>query len=161
MHTVCVQRVSKDLFIRPLRWKHAVYLLPDCDVYFFTIRTQIVIFVHAWTVRRLCMTGTNLDQRKHNEYWAYVRILVPSVRLTLVWRSSGVYIHTWKNAHIFQHEENVRRGWHKEKMNNVHPGFSSNHQRIVKHAERITTRWPKFFIFWCAGPAWWYVWLGL
>ena len=46
-------------------------------------------------------------------------------------------------------------------MNNVHPAFSSNHQRIMMHAQRITTHWPKYFIFLCAGRAWWYVWLGL
>ena len=51
------------------------------------------------------MTGTNLGQRKHNEFRAWA-LLVPSVRLALVWRSSGVHIHTWKNAHIFEHAEN-------------------------------------------------------
>ena len=25
---------------------------------------------------------------------------VPNVRLALVWRSSGIYIHSWENAHI-------------------------------------------------------------
>ena len=33
MRTACVQRVSKALFIRPLRWKHAVHSLPACDVF--------------------------------------------------------------------------------------------------------------------------------
>ena len=32
-------------------------------------------------------------------------LLVPSVRLALVWRSSGVDIHTWKNAHILNMEK--------------------------------------------------------
>ena len=41
------------------------------------------------------MTGTNLGQRKHNEPRACA-LLVPNVRMALVWRSSGVYIHTWK-----------------------------------------------------------------
>ena len=49
---------------------------------------------------RLCVTGTNLGQRKHNEFRACA-LLVPNVRLALDWRSSGVYIPTWKNAHIF------------------------------------------------------------
>ena len=80
-------------------------------VTFFTIQTQIVIFFFkAWTVRRrLCVTGTDLGRRKHDDFRACA-LLLPSVRLTLVCRSSGVYIHTWKNAHIFQHTENVRRG---------------------------------------------------
>ena len=69
------------------------------------------------------------------------------------WTSSGVYIHTWKNAHIFEHAENVRRGW-RTHVNDVHQAFSSNHQRILTHAQRITTHWPKFFIFLCAGCAW-------
>ena len=44
------------------------------------------------------------------------------------------------------------------------PQFAQRSQRtILTHAQRITTHWPKFFIFWCAGRAWWYmyVWLGL
>ena len=86
-------------------------------VTFCIIRTQIVFFLfffYGWTVRRLCVTGTNLGQRKHNEFRACAP-LVPSVRLALVWRFSGVYIHTWKNAHIFEHAENVRRGWRTQK----------------------------------------------
>ena len=45
-------------------------------------------------------------------------------------------------------------------MNNVHPAFSSNHQRILMHAQRITTHWLKF-LFLCTWRAWWYVWLSL
>ena len=33
MRTVYVQRVSKALFIRTLRWEHAVHSLPACDVF--------------------------------------------------------------------------------------------------------------------------------
>ena len=48
---------------------------------FFTIWTEIVIFFfYAWTVRRLCVTLTNLGQRKHNEL-IVCALLVPSVRL--------------------------------------------------------------------------------
>ena len=116
---------------------------------FFTIRTQIVFyFFYGRTVRRLCVTGTSLGQRKHNEFRACA-LLVPNVRLALVWRSSRAEIHTWKNAHIFEHAENVRRGWRTQKMNDVHQAFSPNHQRTLTHAQRITTHWPKFSIF-CA-----------
>ena len=38
-------------------------------------------------MRRICLTGANLGQRKHNEFRACA-LLVPSVRLALVWRSS-------------------------------------------------------------------------
>ena len=93
MHTVSVQSDSKALFIR-----------------FFTIQTQIGIFIfYAWSLRRLCVTGTILGQREHNKFRACA-LLVTSVRLAPVWRSSGVYIHTWKSALIFEHAENVRRG---------------------------------------------------
>ena len=74
-------------------------------------------------MRRLCVTGTNLGQRQHNEFRPCA-LLVPNVRLALVWRFSGVYIHTWKNAHIFEHAENVRIDWHTQKMNDVHQAFS-------------------------------------
>ena len=50
-------------------------------------------------MRRVCATGTNLSQRKHNGFRSWA-LPVPNVRLALVWRSSGVYILTWKNAHI-------------------------------------------------------------
>ena len=59
-------------------------------------------------MHRLCVTLTNLRQRKHNEFRACA-LLVPSVGLALVSRSSGVHIHTWKNAHIFEPAENVNR----------------------------------------------------
>ena len=40
-------------------------------------------FCYGWTVRRLCVTGTNLGQRKHSEFRACA-LLVPNVRLALV-----------------------------------------------------------------------------
>ena len=76
-------------------------------------------------------------------------LLLPNVSLALLWRSSGGYIHTSKNAHIFEHAENVRIGWRTRKMKDVHQAFSSNHQRILTHAQQITTHWPKFVIL-CA-----------
>ena len=79
MRTVCVQRVSKALFIRTLRWKHAVHLLPDCDVFHYPDS----IFFYGCTVRRLCVTGTNLGQRKHNEFRACA-LRVLNIRQALV-----------------------------------------------------------------------------
>ena len=79
MRTVCVQRVSKTLFIRTLRWKHAVHLLPICDVFH---NPDYFLFFYACTVRRLSVTGTNLGQRKHNEFRACA-LGVPNVRLAL------------------------------------------------------------------------------
>ena len=40
-------------------------------------------YFYGWTVRCLCATGTNLGQRKHNEFRACA-LLVPNVRLALV-----------------------------------------------------------------------------
>ena len=148
MRTVCVQRVTKALFIRTLRWKHAVHSLPACDVF----HNPDSIFFFFFFMGGLCVVYVWLGQTSVNANTNKFRacaLLVPNVRLALVWRSSGVYIHTWKNAHIFEHSENVRRGWRTQKMNDVHQAFSSNHQRILMHAQRITTHWPKFFIF-CA-----------
>ena len=61
---------------------------------FFTIRTQMVIFIFLCVdCASFTCDWTNLGQRKHNEFRAWA-LLVPSVRLALVWRSSGVHIHT-------------------------------------------------------------------
>ena len=141
--------VRKDLarpiyVICSLDMRLSVHSLPAC--YVFHNSNCYFLFFYAWTVRRLCVTGTNVGQRKHNEFRVCV-LLVSSVRLALVWRSSGVYIYTWKNAHIFEHAENVRRGRRTQEINNVHPAFSSNHQRILTHTQRNTTHCPKFFIF--------------
>ena len=100
MRTVFVERVSKALLIRPLRWKHVVHSLPIRYVFHNPDSNDYLYFFHARTVRRVCVTGTNLGQRKHNEFRACAPI-VPNVRLALGWRSSDVYIHAWKNAHIF------------------------------------------------------------
>ena len=83
MRTVCVQRVSKALFIRTLRWKHAVHSLPACDVIHNPDSNCFFYIFYGWTVRRLCMTGTNIGQRKHNEFRAFA-LLVPNVKLALV-----------------------------------------------------------------------------
>ena len=82
MRTVCVQPVSKALFIRTLRWKHAVHLLPACDIFHNPDSIFLKLFFNGWTVRRLCVTGTNLGQRKHNEFRACA-LLVHNIRLAL------------------------------------------------------------------------------
>ena len=110
MCTVCVQCVSKALLIRPLHWKHVVHPLPTWYVFHDPDSNYLFLFFHAWNVRSVCVTGTNLGQRTPNEFRACT-LLLSNARLTLVWRSTNVYIHTWKNAHIFYHAENVRRGW--------------------------------------------------
>ena len=101
--------------MRPTRYQSAVYLhfaLETRCAFATSLRRfsqsglNFFFFFDGWTVRRLCVTGTNLGQREHNEFRACA-LLVPNVRLSLGWRSSRVYIHTWKNAHIFEHSEKV------------------------------------------------------
>ena len=75
--------VSKAMFIRTLRWKHAVHSFTACDVFHNLDWNCFFNFFYGWTVRRLCVTGTNLGQQKHNEFRACA-LRVPNVRLTLV-----------------------------------------------------------------------------
>ena len=63
MRTVYVQRVSKALFIRPLRRKHAVHSLPTSDV-FHNPDTNYCFF-HAWIVRRLCVTWRKTSENEN------------------------------------------------------------------------------------------------
>ena len=97
-------------------------------------------------MRRLCVT---IGQTSVNENTTSLeRVLY--LCLTLDWRWSDVLLASTftrgKNAHIFEHAKNVRT----QKMNDVHQAFSSNHQRALTHAQRITTHWPKFhgYIIW-------------
>ena len=87
MRTVCVQRVSKALLIRTLRWKHAVHSLPACGIFHNPDSNCFFNIFYGWTVRRLCVTGTNSGQRKHNRFRACA-LLVPRV----YWRWSGVLL---------------------------------------------------------------------
>ena len=93
MRNVCLQRVHSPFALKT-RCAFRLRRFSQSGLKFFKI------FFYAWTVHRLCVTGTNFGQRKHNEFRACA-LLVPSVRLALVLRSFGVGIHTWKNAHIF------------------------------------------------------------
>ena len=104
MRNVCLQRVHSPFSLKT-RCAFAIRLrrFSQSGLKFF------FFFFHAWTVHRLCVTGTNLGQRKHNEFRACA-LLVPSVRLALGLRFFGVGIHTWKNAHIFYYAKIVRRG---------------------------------------------------
>ena len=91
-----------------------------------------------------------LRQRKHNEFRACA-LLVPNVRLALVWSSS--------DAHTFGHAENVRRGWRTQKWMT----FIRRSRQIINEfwrtpSESQRTDQNTFFRAW---RAWWYVWLGL
>ena len=47
-----------------------MHSLPACDVFHNPDSNFYFLFFYAWTVRRLCVTGTNLGQRKHNGFRA-------------------------------------------------------------------------------------------
>ena len=51
-------------------------------------------------MRGLGVVYVSLGQISVNENTTNLEC-VPNVELALVWRSSGVYIHTWKKNHIF------------------------------------------------------------
>ena len=97
MRTVCVQRVTKALFIRTLRWKHAVHSLPACDVF----HNPDSFFFFFFFMGGLCVDTTNLE-----------RVLY--LCLTLDWRWSDVLLASTftrgKTLTFFEHTENVRRG---------------------------------------------------
>ena len=59
------------------------------------------LFFNAWNVRRVCVTGTLTSFNENKTNLNACALLVPNLKLALVWRSSKVYINTWKNAHIF------------------------------------------------------------
>ena len=143
MLTICVQRVSKALFIRTLRWKHAVHSLPVCEVFHNPdSNCFFLFFMGGLCVIYVCLGQTSVNENTTN----LERVLYTC--LTLDWRWSDVLLpSTFTRGKT--HAENVRRGWRTQNINDVHPAFLSNHQRILTHAQRITTYWPKFFIF-CA-----------
>ena len=80
MRTVCVQRVSKALFIRPFALETRYAFATT----FFTFRYSIVYFLFFSFVNCASfMCDLDLGQQKHSEFRACV-VLVPSVRLALV-----------------------------------------------------------------------------
>ena len=68
-------------------------------------------------MRGLCVVYVWLGQTSVNESTTSLeRVLYLCPALDWRWSdvyilTSGVYIHTWKNAHIFEHAESVRRSW--------------------------------------------------
>ena len=66
MRTVCVQRVNKALFVRPLRWKHAVHSSLTCCVFHNPDSNCYFYFFNAWTVRRVCVTGKSRSTKTKN-----------------------------------------------------------------------------------------------
>ena len=63
MRTVYGQRVSKALYIRTLRWQHAVHSLPACDVFhnpdanfYFLLLVDCASFMCEWDKPRSTKT---------------------------------------------------------------------------------------------------------
>ena len=152
MRTVCVQRVSKALFIRTLRWKHAMHSLPACDVFhnpdsncFFYFFMGGLCVVYVWLgqtsvnentrnlerVHYLCLTlhwRLHSHVEKRTQFWASRKCAQWLTHTKNKWRSSGVLIKSSTNS-------------------DARP---ANHNALTK-----------ILYFLCAGRAWWYVWLGL
>ena len=161
MRTVCVQRVSKALFIGTLYWKHAVHSLQACDVLHDPDSIFFFKFFYVLTVSRLCVTGTNLGQRKHNEFRACA-LLVPNARLALVWRSSvwRLHSHVEKCSHFWACRKCAKRLTHtknKWRSSGVIVKSSTDSDARPANHNALT----KIIHFLCAGRAWLYVWLGL
>ena len=87
MRTVCVQRASKALFIRTLRWANAVHSLPACDVFH---NLDLNCFFNFFMVG-LCVVYVWLGQTSVNENTTNLeRVLY--LCLTLDWRWSDVLL---------------------------------------------------------------------
>ena len=65
-----------------------MHSLPSCDVFHNLESNCYFLFFCAWTVRRLCVTETNLGQRKHNEFRACALL----VSIALDWRWSDALL---------------------------------------------------------------------
>ena len=159
MRTVCVQRISKALFVRTFRWKHAVHSLPACNVFhnpdsycFLTIFMGGLCVVYVW------LRQTSVNENTTN----LERVLY--LCLTLDWRWSDVLMASTftreKTLTFFSMQKMCALADAHKKMNDGHQAFLSNHQRILTHAQQITTHWPKFFIFCALDVRDWYMWLG-
>ena len=98
MRTVCVQRVSKALFIRTLHWKHAIHSLPACDVFrnpdsnfFFFLWVDCASFMCDWDQGYYNVLVSLLGQTSVNENTTNLeRVLY--LCLTLDWRWSDVLL---------------------------------------------------------------------
>ena len=134
--------------MRPTRQPSAVYSTFALETRCAFV-TNLRRFYTIRIVRRLCVTGKNLGQRKHNEFRACA-LLVPNVRLALVWRSSGVYIYKWKNAHIFSMQKMCAEvDAHKKWMT-----FIRRSRQIINEFWRTPSEWQRtdqnssFFVRW-------------
>ena len=68
-----------------------MHSLPACDVFSQSGLKLYFLFCHAWIVRRLCLTETNLGQRKpHENATNLERVLY--LWLALDWRWSDVLL---------------------------------------------------------------------
>ena len=67
MRTVCAERVSKALFIRHLRWKHAVHSLPVCDVFHNPYSNcYLLFFMHGLCVVYMWLEQTSVNGNTTN-----------------------------------------------------------------------------------------------
>ena len=116
--------------------------------------------LYGWTVRRLCVTGINLGQRKHKE----LRTCMLHSCLTLDWRWSDVLLAstftrgktlTFLSMQKMFAEVDAHKKWMT---------FVRRSRQIVNEFRRTPSesqRTDQNSSFLCAGSAWWYVCLNL
>ena len=99
MRTVCVQRVSKALFTRHLRWKHAVHSrimfirrsrqIINARPANHSTPTKILHFLACWTCVMVCVTGPlriNIMQLCINYYsCSWSSSVAPPLKMYTVW----------------------------------------------------------------------------
>ena len=114
-----------------------------CNCYqlatFFTIGTRIVI-IFIFFMRELCVVYVWLGQTSVNKNTTNLERLL-YLCLTLDWRWSDVPL-----ASTFTGRKKLTFF----NMQKMCAEVDANYQRILTHAQRITTHWPKFFMFFCA-----------
>ena len=145
-----------------LHWSERCMYL---SVGYITIRTQIVIFYffYAWTVRRLCMTGTNLGEQNTTNLEGHMLHLCQA----LDWRWCDFFLTSTftrgKTRTFLTMQETVECA---QRLPHTINGYRSSGVLVI-----WSTNWDerpanhstlaKILHFLCAVRAWWFVWLGL
>ena len=111
----------------------------------FSIQTQIVLlfFFYLWSVRRLSvyvwLGQTSVNENTTN-YIRACALFVPNVRLALVWRSFGVYIHTF----LYKQKMCTEVDAHKKWMTFIRRSSTNSDARPANQTDQNS--W--FFVHW-------------
>ena len=154
MRTVCVQRVSKALFIRTLRWKHAVHSSPVCDVFHNPDSNCFLFFLDGLCVVYVWLGKTSVNENTTN----LERVLY--LCLTLGWSDVLMRLHSHVEkmlTFLSMQKMCAEVDAHKKWMTLIRRSrqIINEFWRTPSESQRTDQN------FFCAGRAWWYVWLGL